>query len=80
MKWELEDYLIWGFFALVLGVIAFGAVALYQDSKRPTFELKKGDWICSAQRTEYHTVMIPSGKVLVPIVQTTEVCDQWSRR
>jgi hypothetical protein len=41
--------------------------------------LTKDEWRCTAQHTRTSTSYIMSGKVLVPVTSTHEVCDQYGR-
>lgn len=58
---------------IVLVPVVYLAVV---DARRPGFELKKQDWVCTKGHEDTRWIM--SGKVLVPMNET--VCDQWSRK
>lgn len=66
--------------SVLIVAIPFGISAWYKDSKRPTFDLKKDDWVCTKFHREASTYYITVGKVLLPQTTTTEVCDQWTRK
>jgi hypothetical protein len=83
MERFLETLVSW-----VLGILGVFSVALlislpflwWADYKRPTFTLKKDDWVCTQMKTVHYTQMIMAGKVMVPMVQTREECIQWTAK
>lgn len=64
-------------FILAIPFLIYGCI---QESKRPTFELKKGDWECTDTRTVTSTYYINVNNVMVPQTSSHEECIQWSRR
>lgn len=80
MQW-VEDHLseiIVVFVGLSLLAIVGSCV---QESRRPGFELKKADWRCTAEHTEYITTLVAAGNnTYVPIITPYTVCDQWTRK
>lgn len=42
--------------------------------------LKKNEWFCSSSHTVVTTTMVMSGKVMIPVTQSHQVCDQYQRR
>ena len=42
--------------------------------------LKKNEWACSASHTQITTTYVMVGKVMTPMVQSHQVCDQYNRR
>jgi len=61
------------FCVLVLGMALFGP-------KSPTFELRKDGWTCTASHTHRSALLVPAGKVLIPVPRNDTVCDQWSAK
>lgn len=62
--------------ALVIGALPYG---LYLDSSGPTIELQKSEWSCTRAHKETTTSYVMSGKVMVPITTTDDVCDAYER-
>lgn len=62
--------------AVVIGVFAMMAYGFHTESSRPTFELKKDDWVCTATHKQQYVMLV--GKVMVP--QWRNVCDIWERK
>lgn len=54
--------------------------AAYQDSKSPTFSLRKDRWECTESEQRTHTTFVMSGKVMIPITTTENHCLQWSEK
>lgn len=62
-------------------ILAFIPWQFYIQEKSPDLvTLKKNEWFCSQQHSEVTTSMIMTGKVMVPVTTTHEVCDQYNRR
>lgn len=85
-----DDFMDFFFMKLVMPIMLILAVLLvcsipfliyehYQDSKKPTFELKKSEWSCSKDHKEVRVHHILVGKIMVPQYHTQTICDQWSR-
>lgn len=67
IEWMLDAITRAALFLLIfISIPAFIFLTIF-DAKRPTFSLKKDDWVC----TKSHWVRTKSHK---------EVCDQWTRR
>lgn len=68
----------------VIGLVFVGIPALiyscYQDSKSPTFELKKAEWDCSNYHDYTTTIYVMAGKVMVPSTTAHHDCIQWSHK
>ena len=64
-----------GLFSALFGIF----LQCMEDNKKPTFSLKKADWECIESHTESSTIMILVGKVMVPQIHTTTVCDDYKR-
>ncbi len=63
---------------VALGLLVAGAVYWdQQESKRPGFELKKADWVCTLYEPN-STVYVKSGNVLIPI-ETDGNCAQYTK-
>jgi len=77
--WWLDHfgYFLLGFVVLVGFLIAF---SFYKESKRPSFSLKKDDWICTKYKKESSTSYIMIGNILTPITTENDVCVQWSKK
>ena len=55
--------------------------AFFASQQSPVLAiLKKNEWICFSQHTVVTTTSVMSGKVMVPVVQSHQVCDQYNRR
>lgn len=65
---------------VVVVLIAWIFWSVWSDSQRPTFELKRDDWICT--KSENHTRLQPTlaGKVTTLVPVTTTVCIEYTRR
>jgi hypothetical protein len=67
--------------AMILGMVVFGWMLLASYFwPQETFTLYSADWRCTASHTQTTTSLLPVGKVLVPQILTSTVCDNWSRR
>ena len=76
------DFLEWVLVGVLAFVIALGAlvfIAAWQDSERPTFELKKADWECvkAEHRTHLQPMLIGKMTIMQPITNT--VCLEYRR-
>lgn len=83
VEWLL-NYIIVPTTIFLLVILFIGVpVAFYfgiQDSRKPTFSLKKDEWSCTKVH-EYTTQnMIMVGKVMVPQRVTHNDCIQWSKK
>lgn len=64
---------IWVFFGLT-------PMALIHHEEGPQLAtLLKSDWHCASSHQETNTTYVQSGKVMVPITSTTDVCDVYGR-
>lgn len=87
IAWSLYDNGDWGMFAVtcLLGLpVAFmlAGVPWYfiWDSQSPVLvELHKGEWACTASRTQNSVMPITTGKVTTMVPTVTSVCIQYSR-
>lgn len=70
---------LWALFFAVVAVLFLFLYRAYLDSKSPTFELKKDEWVCTEWRTETYIVMQLIGKVMIPTVHTRKVCVRWEK-
>jgi len=75
MEFGIVDYLFGGFIVVMVFLFGWLIVTLVQDAYKPTFELKKDEWVCTSTVKETHYVMV--GKVLVPM--TSDVCVIYQR-
>lgn len=77
-----ENLVMW-----ILGLVMAGAVLLagwvgwiaWQESKRPTFELKRDDWTCTRSETRTRLQPIIAGKVTTTMPVTSSVCMEYRR-
>lgn len=71
-----------GCVALPIGVLlAVLPWAAIEDASSPDLvTLKKNAWFCSASHTVVTTTMVASGKVMVPVTTSHQVCDRYDRR
>jgi hypothetical protein len=71
-----------GLFIGALALCLVGMIgAMVAESRRPGFELKKADWVCTQSHSETSTTLVSSGNGQVtPIISTYTVCDQWTHR
>jgi hypothetical protein len=80
LMWFFGDIMPW----LLSGSILLTVVALpilwWQSRGAPTIILQAADWACVHTRTESYTTFVMSGKTMVPIVHTREVCTNWVER
>lgn len=79
----IENIFPWLVIFFVAGIIAFipaCAYFVYQDSKKPTFTLKKDDWLCAGFREYNSTTYVKSGNVIVPITNHHKYCVQWNHK
>lgn len=57
--------------------------AFFTMTSRPTFELRKDDWLCAASHTDYITTYVDMGGgktvFLVPITTPVTTCDRYER-
>lgn len=51
-----------------------------QEQSPDLATLKKNEWFCTAHHTVVTTTMVMSGKVMVPVTSSHQVCDQYNRR
>lgn len=65
--------------AVLLAVIGWVIWAAWQDSQRPTFELKRDDWACTKSEARTHLQPMLVGKVTTLVPMSTNVCLQYSR-
>lgn len=78
----LDSLLEWIIRVVVLAALALIGwlfVAMWQDSQRPTFELKKEDWACTRSENRTHLQPIVAGKVTTLIPVTNSVCVEYRR-
>ena len=73
--WLIIAFVVFLFFAIPAMIYAW-----VQDSKSPTFTLRKDEWQCTASRLVPVTTYVQSGKVLIPITSTHKDCTQWSEK
>lgn len=64
---------------VLVALLIFIPYALYTESKKPGFELKKDEWHCEQSHTVTTTTFIMSGKTMVPIISSHQECTQWNR-
>ena len=66
---------------LPLGLVALIASCTI-EAQKPTFELKKDSWGCTATHQEQTVTYVSydGGKTSQPVYGTQTVCDQWSRK
>jgi hypothetical protein len=63
--------------AVIVGILPWAA---YADSQDPHISLNKTEWVCTARHSMTTTTFVMSGKVMVPITSTHQVCDQYNRK
>lgn len=84
---SILDRFMSGFLVFVMAVLVILVLVLIpvvfirecKDSKKPTFELKKSEWVCANEIERTTTVMMMVGKVMVPTFRSHKECTQWSR-
>lgn len=62
-----------------IGFLFLFGWCVFQDSKKPTFSLKKEDWTCTEYHYETQTTYIYVNKVMIPQITTHSVCDNYKR-
>lgn len=77
---SLSDWITWAFGVFAVSAVLAVCMVFISTSQKPTFTLIKEEWVCNRSHNETTTTMIMSGKVLVPIISTHSVCDNYSRR
>lgn len=87
MDW-LMDNIVMPCMILLMALFVVGLLFLIpafvywaiQDSKRPTFELKKDDWECTNTYEYTTTAYVMVGKILLPSISHNSECIQWSKK
>jgi hypothetical protein len=75
------DKVMFGGVLSFVAVLLFGVCYLiYDEVMSDKFYLRKDQWRCSAAHEETYVTYQKVGDVDVPVVNTSVVCDQWSRR
>jgi hypothetical protein len=54
--------------------------AFYADAQDPHLSLNKTEWVCTSRHSQTTTTFVMSGKVMIPITSTRQVCDQYTHR
>lgn len=77
MYFSWLEWLIVAAIVAIIGSIGYGA---WKDHNTPTFELRKGEWVCMQHKTVPMTTFVMAGKAMVPITTYTDRCNQWNRK
>ncbi len=81
-EWLMDHVMPWFISVAIIALIGFCIIApfaIWKDSQRPTFELKKDDWTCARAHQEQTTTYVKSGSVMIPVTSTYDVCDMYKR-
>ena len=76
---DFVELVLAGLVVLVVLAVAAVGVGAWQESKRPTFELKKDDWECVKDERRTHLQPMLVGKVTIMQPVTTTVCLEYRR-
>jgi len=71
-----DSYIEWVAGGLIVIILAFFSVVIWQDAKSEKIALNKSEWICTKTKTQVNNVI--AGKVIVP--QMTEYCVRYEKR
>jgi hypothetical protein len=73
------EKLLLGLACVLLAFVLWFFVAMYQDSKLPTFNLRKDEWVC--QKEELRTLLLPQfvGKAVIYIPHSRQECVEYRR-
>lgn len=71
-------------FLLIIVFVAVGLTCLlglvaWNNSKSPTFELRKDEWRCASDRLVSYPQALPVGKTVVVVPRTKAECVRWDR-
>lgn len=81
IDWTMDHVVGWLLIGITVFVVgAIGALIYYgyQDSHSPTISLKKSEWTCTHSHRVTTTTYVMSGKVIVPITTTDNICDNYT--
>jgi hypothetical protein len=86
---RIEDYVMPAFMVFVIpafivialiGLLILGGMMIYSAVTAETFSLQKDSWICTKSHDESVVIYQQTGKIMVPIVISDTVCDQWTHK
>lgn len=81
MDWE--DLFLKGLLGLsivlTVGLFLGLGLAIYYEIHAEKFYLRKDQFACSKAHTELITAFVPAGKIMIPVMQSHVVCDQYTR-
>lgn len=60
--------------------VALGVTSCAKESKKPGFELKKAEWICSKEdiQTRFQATVMGNQTMMMPVTDVT--CIEWKRK
>lgn len=64
----------------VLALVGWMMLAVWVDSQRPTFELKRDDWTCTKNETRSQSLVMLVGKVPMPFLVNSTACVEYRRK
>lgn len=81
IDWTIDHVMGW-FLLLCVAALVFciGAAiyAGYSGERSPKIELNKNEWTCTHNHQVTTTTYVLAGKVLVPITETSNICDNYT--
>ena len=83
LDWFIDNVFGWlliGGIVILAVIIVIAPIAIYADSQRPEFSLKKDEWTCTQFVERASTTYVQSGNVMVPITSYSKHCTQWSEK
>lgn len=79
MRLDLVEWFCLAVVAFILAIVGFVCWSVYADSQRPTFELKREDWVCSKSEQSPRLQPMPVGKTLMLLPMPQTVCTEYRR-
>ena len=76
---DVIDWVIAGVVVLLVLLLIGAGVEGWQESRRPTFDLKKDDWECVKHESRTHLQPMIVGKSTILMPMTTAVCIEYRR-
>lgn len=76
---DFFEWLCLAVVTFILGVVGLLVHAIYLDAQRPTFELKRDDWVCTKSEQRTRLQATPAGKSLMLLPMQETVCVEYVR-
>lgn len=80
LEFICDKAMVWVILLLIAVSIALVVGLAYRAIFNETITLNKAEWKCTKSELVHGTVLMPIGKVVMPMPQTTNECFEYQRK